>query len=34
MSALRLIEDGVLTTVGSVIGLDLVGVDIYLGDSG
>ena len=34
MSALIEIEDAVLTTVRGVIGLNLVRVDIYLGDSG
>ena len=34
MSALIEIEDAVLSTVRCVIGLNLVGVDIYLGDSG
>ena len=34
MSALIEIEDPVLSTVRRVIGLNLVGVDIYLGDSG
>ena len=34
MSALIEIEDAVLTTIRRVIGLNLVGVDIYLGDRG
>ena len=34
MSALIEIEYAVLSTVRRVIGLNLVGVDIYLGDSG
>ena len=34
MSALIEIEDAVLSTVRRVLGLDLVGVDIYLSDSG
>ena len=34
MSALIEIEDAVLTTIRRVIGLNLMRVDIYLGDSG
>ena len=34
MSALIEIEDAILTTIRRVIGLNLVRVDIYLGDSG
>ena len=34
MSALMEIEEAVLTTIRRVIGLNLMRVDIYLGDSG
>ena len=34
MSALLEIEDAIFTTITRVIGLNLVRVDIYLGDSG
>ena len=34
MSALIEIEDAILSTVRRVIGLNLVGVDMYLGDRG